>query len=80
MGYYSASSGNSLPKFRVNPSVQFSKVKNRVLTLENGEKNPFFTVENVPIGCHETSVRNRHYPLRKSPKERGSLSNQNAVQ
>ena len=42
------SSGNSLPTFRDNLSVPYSRVKN----LKMG-----------PVGCPETSVRNYHYSL-----------------
>jgi hypothetical protein len=36
LDYYAASSGNFLPTFRDNPSVPFPRVKNGVLTPEDG--------------------------------------------
>ena len=56
--YYAASSGKFLPAFRDNPSVPYFLDS---LSLKMG-----------PIGCPETSVRNYHYSLRKSPEELSS--------
>ena len=56
LGYYAASSGNSLPKFRDSLSVLSSGVKN--------SKNM------GPIGCPEMSVRSYHYSLRNNTEER----------
>jgi hypothetical protein len=55
LGYYAASSGNSLPTFRDKLSVKYSGV------------NPWRL---DPMGCPETSVRNYHYWLRNNPEER----------
>jgi hypothetical protein len=54
LGYYAASSGNSLPTFRDNISVPSSRVN-----------NPWMG----PIVCLKTSARNYHYSLRNSPGE-----------
>jgi hypothetical protein len=35
LGYYTARSGNSLPTFRDNPSVPFSRVKNPKMSVRN---------------------------------------------
>ena len=70
LGYYAACSGHSLPTFRDNLLVQFSKVKNprRFLT-----KNPrrFFTFAD---GTDKLSrnVGKYHYTLRNSPEDRSS--------
>ena len=58
LGYYAASSGNSLPTCWDNLSAPFSRVSAWLLM--------------GPICCPETSVRNYHYTLRNSPEERGS--------
>jgi hypothetical protein len=62
LGYYAASSGNSLPTFRDNISAPPPSVI--VKGLE--------TLKMWPIGCPETSVRNYHYSLRNNPKARSS--------
>jgi len=56
MGYYAASSGNSLLMFRGNLSVPTSRAIGPM----------------GPIGCPDTSVRNYHCPLRNNPKGRSS--------
>ena len=61
LGYYAAFSGNSLPKFRDNPSFPSSRVKNLAWPLMMG-----------PIGCPEVSVRNCRYTLRNIAEERSS--------
>ena len=60
LGYYAACSGIPLPAFRDNISVPSSRVKN---SLENG-----------PIGCAETSIRNYHYTPRNNPEGCSSQS------
>ena len=60
LGYYAASSGNSLRTYRDNLSVPSSRDK--MLPINN----------KGPIGCPETSVMNCHYSLRNSPEERSS--------
>jgi len=55
--YYATSSGNFLPTFRDDLPVQ-----SWILDPWNMG----------PIGCLETSVRNRHYPLRNKREERTS--------
>jgi len=68
LGRYAASSCNSLPTFRHNPSVPSSRMIN--------PRIPFFLntlpLKLGPIGCPETSVRNYHYLLCNSPEERSS--------
>jgi hypothetical protein len=58
LGYYTASSGNSLPMFRDNLSAPSSRFK---VPLEIG-----------PLSCPETSVRNYYYSLINSPEENSS--------
>jgi hypothetical protein len=79
LGYYAASSGNSLTNFRDNLSVPSSRVKNprRTVTFPMGCTFCDFRFNSLllkmgPIGCPETSVRNHHYSLRNNPKERSS--------
>jgi len=62
LGYYAGSSGNFLPIFRNNLSVQESK---RILDS--------WSLRMGPIGCPETSVQNYHYSLRNTPEGRSSL-------
>ena len=50
LGYYAASSGSSLPKFRDNLLFPSSRVK-----------NPRKPLKMVPVGCSETSVSNYQY-------------------
>jgi len=60
--YDAASSGNFVPTFQDNLSVQSSRVKNpKIEPLKMG-----------PIGYPETSLRNYHYSLCNSPEERSS--------
>jgi hypothetical protein len=60
LGYYAASTGNSLPTFRDNISVASSRMKNpKKETLKMG-----------PTRCSETSVRNYHYSPRNNLEER----------
>ena len=54
LGYYAASSGNSLPTFRDNLSVPFMDC---------------WPLEMGPIGCPKTSARSYHYPLCDGPEE-----------
>jgi formylmethanofuran dehydrogenase subunit A len=62
VGYHAAITGNSLPTFRDNIPVTSSRMKNKKKeTLKMG-----------PASCSETSVRNYHYPLRKSTEELSS--------
>jgi len=62
LGYYAASSGNSVLTFRDNLSVPSSRVKlSKSWSLKMG-----------PIACTEMSERNYHSMLRKIPKERRS--------
>jgi len=56
LGYYAASSGNSLPTFRDTLSVPSS----------------FLNLKMGPTGCPETSIRNSHYSFRNNPEERSS--------
>ena len=58
LGYYAASSGNSLPTFQDNLSVPSSR-----------PKNPSWM---EPIGCPETSIRNYLYSLRNSAEQHSS--------
>jgi len=64
LGYYTARSGNSLPTFRDNLSVQSSIVNNPNF-LDS------WPLKMGPIGCPETSVRNYHLSLCNSLEERG---------
>jgi len=58
LGYYAASSGNSLPTFRDNLSGPIFNGQE----FKNGGR----------ISYSEMSVRNYHYPLRNSPEERSA--------
>jgi len=58
LGYYAASSGNFVPIFWNNLSVQES-----IRILDS------WTRRMGRIGCPETSVRNYHYSLRNNPEE-----------
>jgi hypothetical protein len=64
-GYYAASSGNSLPTLRDNPSVPFSRFK-------NPKRKDSWPLKMGPTGCRETSVRNYHYSLRNDSEEGSS--------
>ena len=60
-GYRAASSGNLLPTFRDNLSVQTSGVKNQKIGLLTPEERlDSWTLKMGLIGCPETSVRNYH--------------------
>jgi len=59
--HYAAYSGNSLPTFRNNLPVPYSRVQLGSLTFKMG-----------PISCLEVSVRNRHSTQRIAPEERRS--------
>ena len=61
LGYYAAYSGNSLPTFRDNLSVQSSKVKKFKMN---------WPLKMRQMSCLETTVRNYHYTLRNIPEER----------
>jgi hypothetical protein len=54
-------SGNSLPTFRDNLSVPFSRVKK--------SKKTSLPLKMEPIGCPETLVQNYHSTLRNIPEE-----------
>jgi hypothetical protein len=59
LGYYTTSSGNSLPTFRDNLTVS-SRVNNS------------WSLKFTPVDCPERSVMNYHYSLCNSPEERSS--------
>jgi len=59
MGYYAASSDNSLPTFRGNLSLPSFKDNSWPIKVE-------------AIGCPKTPVRNYHHQLRNNPEERSS--------
>jgi hypothetical protein len=63
--YHAARSSNSLPAFRDNLTVPFSRVKNTI-TLEA------WPWKMGKISCPETSVRNYRSSLRKTPEEHSS--------
>ena len=72
LGYYAAYSDNSLPTFRDNLSVPFSRVMNQ----ERHEfKKDFYSLKMGPRGFPETSVRSYHYTLRNIQEERRSQAN-----
>jgi hypothetical protein len=78
LGYYAASNSNSLPTFRDYLSVPPWRVENLFwilfgfLAFADWILFGFLTLEDEPIGCPQTSVRNYHYSLRKNPEERSS--------
>jgi hypothetical protein len=59
LSYYAACSGNSFSTFRDNLSVPSSHS---------------WSLNLVPIAYSETSIKNYHYALRNSPKQRSSAS------
>jgi hypothetical protein len=60
LGYYVASSGNSIPTFRGQPISPIFKCQE------------FKKKEMLPMGCLETPARNYLYSPRNSPEERSS--------
>jgi hypothetical protein len=70
-GYLAANSGDFLPTFRDNywSQVQGSIIQDLQWPRIQGG---FFTLEDGTDSYPETSVRNYHYSLRDSPKERNS--------
>jgi hypothetical protein len=66
LGCYAASSGNLLPTFRVNLSVQSSGVNNPKGVLDS------WALKMGRIGCPEMLIRDYHYSLRNIPEERSS--------
>ena len=64
LGYYAASSGNSVPTFRNNLSVPSARIRNRFSWIFRMGQ----------IGCSEKSIRNYHYSLRNNPKDRRSYT------
>jgi len=75
LGYYAASSGNSLPTFRDNLSIQSSSTSTgrelRVTSRDSKSLRGYVSLENG-IGCSEMSVKNYHYSLCNSQEERSS--------
>ena len=73
LGYYAASSGNSLPTFRDNLPVHFSRVKNPgpLPTIREELSVPSSSNPSKmgPTVCHESSVSNYHYSLRNKPEQ-----------
>jgi hypothetical protein len=65
LGYYAAISGKSVPTFRRNLSGPIFKG-------QEIQELTFFSLEDGPIGCPETSVRNYQYLLRNKPEKRSS--------
>jgi hypothetical protein len=59
LGYYAALSRNSVPTFRYNLSLPYSRVKKSKKKIG-------------PLGCPETSVQNYHSTLRNNAEERRS--------
>ena len=70
LGYYAASSGNSLPTFRDNISVPSSRYSNPSWIRPLKDSCP---VKMGPIICPEKSLKNCHYLLRNNQEERSSL-------
>jgi hypothetical protein len=70
LGYYAASSGNSLPTFRGNLSVPSPLVKK-----PKWFRNPW-TLNMGPIGIPETSVGSYHYWTCNNPEERSFFLSQ----
>ena len=62
LGYYAASSGNFLPKFRDNLSVP-------CCFLKMGPIGFPLTSKMGPIDCPASSIRNYHYLLHDNPEE-----------
>ena len=67
---YTAHNGNSLPTFRDNLSVPFSRVNKSSSWIA-------WSLNVRPIGSPETSVMNYHHTLRDIQEERGSQLNGN---
>jgi len=64
LGYYAASSGNSLPTFRY--IFKGEECDSCVVHLPEGPRIGLLTLEDGNEGCTDTSVRNYHYSLRNS--------------
>ena len=71
-----ASSGNFLPTFRDNLSLQSSRLLLEIWTdrsFRSVSKSPgFVTLEDGVASCPETWVRNYHYSMSNTPEERSS--------
>jgi hypothetical protein len=65
LGYCEASSGDSLPTFR-------DKISGSILRGKKSKSLYFLSLEDGPLVCTETSVRDYHYLLRNSPEKRSS--------
>jgi hypothetical protein len=62
---------SQLPGSRIRILSPKMGVPYETLNLAALVSSRFLTLEDGPIGCPETSVRNCHYSLRYSPEERG---------